>query len=543
MDRFGGDESRNLGDYFDVFRRQWWVVGLFTLAGLVNGYTLLTVLPKSYTSSASVLVKPTQDQSVSSDSRTIDTVNLDTEAKLATSSAVAEVVRSQLSTTESVEKLVDRVAVVVPPNTTVLVISFEGTTPKEAQAGAEAFAAAYLEKRASTTEASLKVQIDNLRNQADSLGTSIDEVIAALPALPRGSSEYLKARDQLRSLNVQLGLVNERLLPLQASAVTPGEVIGEPKRPTHATSPNAALILPSAAMLGLLVGAAVAAWRRRRDGRLRHAATIESQFGLEVLGTISNSRLSAAQGSQVLQEYRGIVHAVQSRAMTGTRSILVAGVGSGSCAPAVAASLSTVIVRLGTSVSYVTSKQLSQSVDAEASEWIEVHSDGPVLTLTTFEQIGIMLEGNFQMPRISQAVQRLRERGEFVVLATHPTGASADAQAISPHVSLTVLVIELRRTTREDLNAALRQLQQVETPNVCAVILDEGVRRSKEMSTFPVGPPSATSANARAPKGPATSPDQQSGNADPVRGWQESGSSQPSATVDDENGHVAVGHK
>src|SRR5215471_15687124 len=85
-------DSFEAADYMGVLRRRWWIVLALTIVGLVAAFAYVTVAPKAYTATASVNVVPTAaDQSNAvADSRTNGaTVNLDTQAQIVTSTAVA----------------------------------------------------------------------------------------------------------------------------------------------------------------------------------------------------------------------------------------------------------------------------------------------------------------------------------------------------------------------------------------------------------------------------------------------------------------------
>src|SRR5688572_28480832 len=94
------ERSAQLGDYSLLLRRQWWVVAL-TLAvttGLALIYTALA--SPEYTSTTSVLVTPTGSPSqTSSSTRAAETINMDTEAQIITSTEVVTAVAEALGHT------------------------------------------------------------------------------------------------------------------------------------------------------------------------------------------------------------------------------------------------------------------------------------------------------------------------------------------------------------------------------------------------------------------------------------------------------------
>ena len=114
--------AADLSHYLGMFRRHWWVVLIATGAGLGLGAAVTSAMPKVYESSTSVLVQPVEQDTNAVGGRTKGAINLDTEAQLVGSGAVAAKARraaalrrcrrSSWPATSSVE---------VPANTTVLV--------------------------------------------------------------------------------------------------------------------------------------------------------------------------------------------------------------------------------------------------------------------------------------------------------------------------------------------------------------------------------------------------------------------------------------
>src|ERR687885_1349644 len=126
--------SADLSQYLGMFRRHWWIALLATGAGLGTGAVVSNALPKVYESSTSVLVQAVDQDVNAQGGRTKGTINLDTEAQLVGSGAVAVKAQQLLRSPISPIELAKDVSVEVPANTTVLVIRFEADNPKAAQA-------------------------------------------------------------------------------------------------------------------------------------------------------------------------------------------------------------------------------------------------------------------------------------------------------------------------------------------------------------------------------------------------------------------------
>src|SRR3954470_18211557 len=179
----------HVSHYFGVFRRHWWVTLIATGAGLGGGALLTTALPKVYESSTAVLVQAVDQDTNAQGGRTKGTVNLDTEAQLVGSGAVAAKATALLRSSRSPIDLARDVKVEVPANTTVLVITFQADKPQDAQAGSHAFAEAYLRNREETAQSGLDQQIKTLTTKVKQLTMTLSGINARLSRAAKGSPD------------------------------------------------------------------------------------------------------------------------------------------------------------------------------------------------------------------------------------------------------------------------------------------------------------------------------------------------------------------
>ena len=110
------------------------------------GFSLLSA--KQYTAESRVSVAPTFDAGAG----TTEEVNIDTERGIAQSSAVATLAQAALGSNTSPSDLLDRVSVDPVGESTILAIRYTHTDPAAAYRGADAFAQAYLDFRASQAD-------------------------------------------------------------------------------------------------------------------------------------------------------------------------------------------------------------------------------------------------------------------------------------------------------------------------------------------------------------------------------------------------------
>src|ERR1044071_8017794 len=179
----------DVSHYLGVFRRHWWIALIATAGGLGGGAALTSALPKVYESSPAVLVQALDQDTNAQGGRTKGSVNLDTEAQLVRSGAVATKAVALLRSPLSPVDLAKDVSVEVPANTSVLMITFKADSAQAAQAGSHAFAEAYLRNREETAQSGLDQQIKTLTTKVQQLTKTLTGINARLSRAVKGSSD------------------------------------------------------------------------------------------------------------------------------------------------------------------------------------------------------------------------------------------------------------------------------------------------------------------------------------------------------------------
>src|SRR5882757_8079497 len=155
-----GPEDPQLADYADVLRRWWWIILAVAVIGTAGAAGYFKAAHKVYTATTSVYVTATGGTvNQVANGRTTGAVNLDTQAQVVQSSAVAQAAAKLMHATDTVPQLLGRVSVAVPANSQVLAISCQASTPDKAASCAQSFAQAYLSYSSAATTASVNSQI------------------------------------------------------------------------------------------------------------------------------------------------------------------------------------------------------------------------------------------------------------------------------------------------------------------------------------------------------------------------------------------------
>lgn len=550
--------SADVSHYLGVFRRHWWIALIATGAGLGAGVALTRTLPKVYESSTSVLVQSVDQDTNASGGRTKGTVNLDTEAQLVGSGAVAAKAAELLRTTRSPIDLAKDVSVEVPANTTVLVISFKANKPPDAQSGSHAFAEAYLRNRQETAQDALNEQIKTLNAKVKQLTTALAGINGRLARAAKGSPDESNLLSLRNNSQNQLNSLTGKLNELTTTTVGAGNIISDARLPDTPISPNPMINLATGGMVGLLLGLVLAFARERFDRRLRTAADVRDRGRMSVLAALDER--TTPHFDDVLQPYGAggrvfnrLRNEVLASLQPGDQVIVVTGASRGSAATLVSANLAAALARTGSDVvligahlpdSMVDAAPLARMLGVSATPGLSDLLAGRVSLARALQRtpripsLRVITTGGtggaaglMQSQRLKDTLEALRRQGGYIVIEAPSTSSSADAQSLASLADAAILAVELRRSRRPALLDAVEQLQRVGTPLLGAVVLPRlsGLRAADVQAPavtltsstgvpvaggkpvldddmtqpmrFPTGPPSAGERDAKAVKG------------------------------------------
>jgi capsular polysaccharide biosynthesis protein/Mrp family chromosome partitioning ATPase len=491
-------DQAQVADFGAMLRRRWWVVVAGGIVGLLLALEIITLATKTYTATASVLVTSTGIGSADeiAGGRTSGEINLDTEAQLLTSIDVATRAQALLKSPEDPRALADRVMATVPPNTSVLEVSFSAGTPEDAQRGAQAFATAYLDARKATAATRVAEQVKSLQSQIATLQKSLQDVTGKIAALPESSPDHAYAVAQQNVLVNQISQLNARLSPLLGSSIVPGRTITNAKLPTVPASPNPMVYLLSGLLGGLLVGLALAVLLQRVDRRVHSAADVRRAAGLPVLCSVPIKSLSAlaagfnAPASPTGQAFRRLRNLLVARYSGAGNIVLVAGVSRGATGSVVATNLASALARSGARTVLVCADLQSRSFtplvgmpeSAGLAEVLlgtaslnDVRRSVPGLPRLQVVGPGRSIDAaadRAQSDELIDVLQALQqERSAFVVVEAPPTSTGADAQALAALADVVILAVEARQTLRRDVADAMVEFSGVQAEVIGAVIV------------------------------------------------------------------------
>jgi Mrp family chromosome partitioning ATPase len=504
--------SSDVAHYLGAVRRHWWIALAATAAGLGVGAAVTHSLPRVYESSSSVLVQAVDQDVNAQGGRTKGAVNLDTEAQLVGSGAVAAKAAALLRTDVPPVELAHSVSVQVPANTTVLVITFQADSPLKAQAGSHAFAEAYLRNREESARSVLDKQIASLNLKVKQLTTSLTGINAKLAQAKRGSSIESNLLSLRSNSQNQLNSLTGRLNELTTTQVGAGAIISDARLPDTPSSPNTLLDIATGGMIGLLLGLALAYLRERFDRRLITAMDVRDRGRVPVLATLDER--TTPHFDDVLQPYgpggrvfNRLRNEVLASLDTGDRVIVVTGSSRGSASTLVAANLAAALARTGSDVVLIGAHLPDSVVDAAPLARMLGVAAVPGLSELLGGRVGLSrvlqrapripslrvittggsatAAGLMQSQRLRDTLDALRRQGGYIVIEAPSTSSSADAQSLASFADAAILAVELRRTNRPALVDATEQLQRVGTRLLGAVVLPRIAPRRPESVAEP----------------------------------------------------------
>lgn len=264
-----------LTDCADVARRRWRLVVAGIAVGVLAATAALLLLPRTYVATTAVQVEPSGVETLTGErsGRTNGEINLDTQAQVVTSAAVAGPAATAAGDGLDATEARDRVSVTVPPNSSVLEISFAAASPRAARDGAAAFADAYLDYRTDRLATQIDEHVAGIQAELDARYEELTD--ATRTAARAEGADRVTADARAEAAREEISGLHAERAPLTAvrESVSAGVVLTPAEEPVDASQPVPPLWLAGGALLGLALGAGIAYLTERGARRPRHAAT------------------------------------------------------------------------------------------------------------------------------------------------------------------------------------------------------------------------------------------------------------------------------
>jgi capsular polysaccharide biosynthesis protein len=510
-------DSFEFADYLGVLRRRWLVVALFTCLGLAAAGAYVAVAHKAYTATASVNVTATgsagnQNGAVAG-GRTSSLVNLDTEAQIVQSSAVAASAARALHATDTPAAVAARVSVAVPANSSVLEISCQAATPQKAAACANAFATAYLQNRTASAAAATKAQLRTVRDQLNSLQRRVAQLTTQISVLPLNSPQRAAAQAQLQTASSQLRVLASQAAALsaQSGGSSGGSILTKASPPASPSKPKKLIAFPGGLLAGLLAGLIVAFALDRRKRRISSSRDAD-RLGLPVLLSLTRNEFS--QGPLVPArspaglEFTELARVTGASLGDGNHLLLVAGASPGTSASVVSVNLAATLARTRSGVIFVcaaasAAPELLGLDRAPALDSLGVAD--LAMGKSRLDQLAVQLAGSaglrvlildaelseLRHEHVRELAGLLRASAEYVVIDAPPRQVGADTFALAEFSDAALLTVEIGTTTGPDVDDCVRRLTRLRVRILGSAAVPRAplraARRSGDGARLPIG--------------------------------------------------------
>jgi capsular exopolysaccharide synthesis family protein len=430
-----------------------------------------------------VLVQPVLDRPFNPGTGGIDKVlNMGTEKSLATSTAVAQMVKDQLKLPDDATVIAGRANAQTVGTTQLLVISYTDSTRLGAQRGAQAFADAYLRFKAQaaaksrdTIRANITKPLQAINDQMTAVRTDL-----AKAAVTPNNPQLAVDQQTLADLQHQAQQYNDSLAALDVVDVADtGSVVSPASVPTKPLSPRPKLYSAAGLVAGLILGVGIAFFRDRLNGRLRDRLDLEDHLGAPVLARIPRTRRRgkptlatvSRPDSTVATAYRilraQMLAAAQRR---GVKTVMVASSAAEDGRSAVAANLAASLAQVGKRVVLVSAdlrhSRAHEYFGLERDRGLanvlagEIHPLDAVQQPAGIDRLRVYTPGRSHLDgddllhsdAMRHFVDSSRLDADFVVIDAPAALDTSGALSLATLVDGVVLVADAHRTLRDDVS-------------------------------------------------------------------------------------------
>lgn len=479
MDPQQGQPALQIGDYLATLRLRRWLVlaiaAVFTIGGVLYSLTL----KPAYVATSEVLLSAETDPT----GVVTQEISPDTEAQVATSPDVAVKAKALFDTDLSATELIKNLAITLPSDSFVLDFKFSAANPAEAQAGANAFADAYLAFKTSQFQEGIDAQIESYDLQLSQLSDDLTAALKQAEEVPRGSSEWFTIQATIETIKTQIGTNTASREQLKSIHPDPGEVIGRATTAKSASTSPVVIVL-AAAFLGLIIGSVTAFVAEGMSGSLRSAEDIERELNSPVLGVLpwvpgvhlrrEMLVTEVAPTSMAGESYRmlrsGLLYAVKDDA----RVLLVTSSGVGEGKTTVAANLAVSLAQADKRVILVGGDLRRPEVHAyfgvpNDRGLVQVLDGGdePPLVMTGVPNLRLLPSGPpvemsaqlFEGGAFPELVERLREAADLVIIDAPPLAIS-DPLVMAEHADGILIVVDMKQADKGGLRRVRELLER-----------------------------------------------------------------------------------
>jgi capsular exopolysaccharide synthesis family protein len=478
-----------------VWRRKWSILAI-TL--LMVGVALLASSRQIpiYESKARVLVTPVDI--TATDTLPPQDPNIETEAELVNSVAVAEIVANNLDVSGPPRQLLNNLTVDQRSDTEILEINYRDPDPSQAQRVAMGFAEAYLQFRKETVTEAILRSAEATDQQIAVLTENLQEINRRLDGLSETNPNRGLLESQVADVGAQILQLRLQQVGL-SQKVTVGRIIQPAALSSSPVSPNHVVNAGFGLFAGVAIGVGVAFLRDRLSENVRSSEEAEAYLEAPVLGVIPRVpewrrrkksflvtavhwRSPAAEAYRVLR-----TNVMSSAASSGVKSIAVTSAHAGEGKSATVANLGVVLARAGKRVTLVSADlrrpRLHTYFEREGQRGLIEVLAGQVALADALQEVTLPTRGfdadpaflrllpSGRVPEdptelitsdaLARVLRALEDVSDFVLIDLPPVFPVTDALIVADITKNVLLVIGPKAITRPSLAATRQQLDRI----------------------------------------------------------------------------------
>ena len=507
QDHFSAEpRSFDLRDYSRVLQRRWVSVVTLTLIGLLGGMAYAVHSKPHFAATAQVVVTPLTEGPLNLPAQSNLLVNMSTEQAVAESAPVVVRAAKLLGTPPAalLAAVPKKLSVQVPVLSDLLQITWQSTTPATAQAGANAFARAYLAYRQGQLAGEIATLRSSLSDEAKTLQQSIGQVSTKLSGTSALSARHRSLDIRLGQLTTQLKTISAQLATLSGYNASGGSLIAAP--PGTRSGLGRKLLVLVAIFIGLMAGLVFAFVRDVFDDKVRDAAQLEAKLGVDtlaVLPSISNQTAAVASPGGTADSVRALrTTLVAAAGRSNVHTILLVSADGSLSSSQIAAGLGVTLAQSGRRVLLVAADLHGTQLPEifELANWVGVSDlltgggDAQSLIRRPTQAGGVELPDNIRkrlgvltagaptpeaLAALDSGVMHTLLRNqcesyEFVILDSPPAWRAADVAALALQADGVIVVARKGRTTGRLLTSLRHQLDQVGATIIGGVLIVNG---------------------------------------------------------------------
>jgi capsular polysaccharide biosynthesis protein len=275
--------SLGLAHYAKVLVRQWRVVVILTLVGVVASVACAYLLPRVYTAKTTVNLNIITSEPFTPQRAASGLLDGNTEAAIARSQLVAARAAATLGHGTTAREVRAASQVLTSSDATVVNVTYIAHSEHRATAGADAVAKAYLGYRNEQAAERVQTMITGYNRQIEGLQKQLKKANQTLAASKTGSIAEIDAKAQQQQVLTEMNDLLSARNELSGVDTTGGTVLtAAADNPTYAQPARTKLVLTGAAA-GLVLGILLAYLGNPFDRRVRSAKEASSAVGAPVL--------------------------------------------------------------------------------------------------------------------------------------------------------------------------------------------------------------------------------------------------------------------